>query len=178
MPTPFETHILPRLRASASSEASRVVLDLVASGRKLPDAVADAVESMPWKDTADVRRWTENWEAGAAWLRCEAAGWKLAKATKSRVIVIVPESKWRTMYDVLRKPVGGQVYAPLMRGTARGATIASYTVHPGLLRAVGGPSEAAVAAAGDVGAVVVRNAEADYTSTKNWRLVFNVTRQK
>ncbi len=172
--TPFESHVLPRLRDSSSAEASRVVLDLVASGRKLPDAIADAVESLPWKDTTDLRRWTENWEAGASWLRCEAHGWKLAKATKSRVVVNVPESKWRSLRDLLRTPVGGHMYAPLMRGS-RGA---SYPMHSWNLAAISAPSEAAVAAAADVGEVRVVSADTDYTSSKDWKLVFNVTKKR
>jgi hypothetical protein len=65
-----------------------------------------------------------------------------------------------------------------MRGTARGSVVASYAMNRWQLADVGAPSEDVIAAAADVGAVGVKSAVADYTSTKNWQIIFNVTRQK
>ncbi len=132
----FDAAMLDRLRAS-STEASRVVLDLVKGGRKMPDAVADAVETLPWSETVALRRWTENWEAFLEWQRFEAMGWKIAKTTRRRVLVDVPSNKWRELAHRWIRLGYGE-----MRRTA--AT---------LMREGDIPSEAAVAAAGDVGLV-------------------------
>ena len=129
----FDAAMLARLRAS-STEAARVVLDLVKSGRSMSDAIADVVETLPWKETAALRRWAENWQGLIEWERFAAAGWKIDKATRRIVLIDVPIALAR------------ELARSWMRFESRAGRVE-------LVRAGRIPSEAAVAAAADVGEV-------------------------
>jgi hypothetical protein len=85
----FDTAMLARLRAS-KAEASRVVLDLYKGGRKLPDAIVDAIESMSWKKTAQLRRWQENWKAWLEWMKFQERGYMLRIVSGWGVYVTSP----------------------------------------------------------------------------------------
>lgn len=88
----FDTAMRSRFQAEQDhgrkeSAAVRVVRSLVAGGRKMPDAIADAVESMPWNETEDLRRWVDTWEAWSKWTDLAAMGWKIDRVHPTRVIV-------------------------------------------------------------------------------------------
>jgi hypothetical protein len=59
-------------------------------GRKLPDAIVDAVESLPWKKTAQLRRWQQNWEAWLEWMKFEARGWTMDTSPSPHIVVFTP----------------------------------------------------------------------------------------
>ncbi len=88
----FDDAMLVRLRAS-KTEAARVVLDLYKGGRKMPDAIVDAVETVAWTRTAQLRRWTDNWKAFLAWMGLQAKGWEIELITKRDVQIIFRRPK-------------------------------------------------------------------------------------
>jgi hypothetical protein len=157
----FDAAMLTRLRAS-DTEAARVVLDLVKGGRAMPDAIADAVETMSWPETAELRRWTENWEAWSAWQRFESMGWKIDKMTRRRVLVDVPAGKRREL---------ARMWLRFESQAGRSA----------IVRAGHIPSETAVAAAADVGEVtdplIVEDATHIYPYAIRY-LAYDIKRQK
>ncbi len=91
MSTEYEAAMLARLRASRT-EAARVVLDLYKSGRRMDDAVLDAIESMPRTKTVQLRRWSDNWKAFLEWMDLQAKGWKIPHVDRYRVMVTTPHS--------------------------------------------------------------------------------------
>ena len=76
MSADFDAAMLARLRASRT-EASRIVLDLHQSGRKLSDAILDAIESLPHNKTMQLRRWVDNWESWLEWMTLQEKGWSM-----------------------------------------------------------------------------------------------------
>jgi len=147
MPNGFDAAMLPRLHES-TSEAAHVVLDLHQGGRKLADAVADTVESLPWKDTTALRRWAENWQGWLEWQRRLGERWRIDKATSRRVIVEVPPPKWEHIRSAVKKRPHG-----MMSIGAHSVALPFDPPWPGFLSEADAPSEDAVAAATDVGAV-------------------------
>jgi hypothetical protein len=90
--------MLARIRASRT-EAARVVLDLYKSGRRMDDAVLDAIESMPRTKTVQLRRWSDNWKAFLEWMEFQAKGWKIVEVNRYRVMVNTPEGVDRWSLD-------------------------------------------------------------------------------
>jgi hypothetical protein len=89
--TEYEAAMLARLRASRT-EAARVVLDLYKSGRRMDDAVLDAIESMPRTKTVQLRRWSDNWKSFLEWMDLQAEGWKIVEVNRFRVMVTTPHA--------------------------------------------------------------------------------------
>lgn len=74
----FENAMMKRL-AECGAEACREVERGLEAGRSLGDAVLDAIEVLPPKETRELRRWLEDWEAFAEWLKFEGKGWSVAR---------------------------------------------------------------------------------------------------
>lgn len=89
MSNDYDAAMLARLRASRT-EAARVVLDLYKGGRRMDDAVLDAIESMPRTKTVQLRRWSDNWKAFLEWMEFQAKGWKIPHVDRYRVMVTTP----------------------------------------------------------------------------------------
>src|SRR5271166_5343065 len=73
----FDEAMLSRLRAS-DSEASKLVLHL-AEEMILADAILAAIESLTTRQTIQLRRWVENWEAFREWLSLRREGWDIQR---------------------------------------------------------------------------------------------------
>ncbi len=73
----FDKAMLPRLRDSDSA-ASRLVLEL-AEEMPLADACLAAIESLTARQTIQLRRWVENWEAFREWLDLHREGWDIQR---------------------------------------------------------------------------------------------------
>jgi hypothetical protein len=97
MASDFEEFMAPRLEKSSSDEATRVVLELW-DGRKLEDAVLDAIESLPATKTRRLRAWVAQAGDYSEWRSYESAGWEIKKKWRGafpragdRFIAISPE---------------------------------------------------------------------------------------
>ncbi len=78
----FDEAMLPRLRDSRT-EASKLVLDL-AQDMALADACLSTIESLPARQTVQLRRWVDNWEAYHEWLRWTKRGWSVERLAPNR----------------------------------------------------------------------------------------------
>jgi len=74
----FENFMDLRLAESRGEEATDVVLELW-DGRRLEDAVLDAIESLPERRTRKLRMWVEQYQDYLRWLSAEREGWSMEK---------------------------------------------------------------------------------------------------
>jgi hypothetical protein len=89
MVSDFEEFMAPRLEMSQSDEATKVVLELW-DGRKLEEAVLDAIESLPARKTKRLRTWVEQATDYSEWKSLERAGWRIPSFSGNTFTVIAP----------------------------------------------------------------------------------------
>lgn len=70
--------LLPRLDATRTQEASKLVLASVKAGRALSDAVLDVIEELPVTKTKRLRAWASQIDGYHAWQQLEDKGWKFS----------------------------------------------------------------------------------------------------
>lgn len=116
----FDAAMLARLRASRT-EPSRVVLSLVAGGRHVGDAVVDAIESLPWRSTVQLRRWSDNWKAWLEWMKFEAMGWTMDTDAAPHIAVFTPRGVTQLVGAVGQRGIE----TPTAEAVAAGADVGS-----------------------------------------------------
>jgi hypothetical protein len=77
MASDFEEFLAPRLEAVRhKDDAAEVTLELW-DGRRLEDAVLDAIESLPAQKTRRLRAWVEQASDYSEWRNFERRGWEI-----------------------------------------------------------------------------------------------------
>jgi hypothetical protein len=116
----FEEFMAPRLERSRGDEATQVIFELW-DGRRLEDAVLDAIESLPATKTKRLRAWVSQAGDYSEWRKFEREGWEIRKKWRSafphagdRFVVISPRGDRKShitgpSYDYLAAAVGAGV---------------------------------------------------------------------
>lgn len=130
MASDFEEFLAPRLEAVRhKDDAAEVVLEL-RDGRKLEDAVLDAIESLPASKTRRLRAWVEQAGDYSEWRSFERRGWEINKEWRSafprkgeRFTVIAPADI--DLFETLAEKSAGRPSAYAI-AAAVGATDVSF----------------------------------------------------
>ena len=127
----FALFIEPLLAAFASDEASKYVAAERAAGRRLEDALLDAIEALPQRKTVRLRGWVRQYHDYLTWLDMEKRGWIMSgrhfnERVDKRIFVNVPKNlgdsyaKWEQVGIDAEAPVAAAVAARTVKMVGQG----------------------------------------------------------